>query len=56
MEEAIQPLFHPDSLPAISSLPVQLTERYDSLVETCDENTEAIEDAKKWVVYCKIKH
>jgi len=47
MEESIQPLFHPDSLPAISSLPVQLSDRYDNLVENCDEKTEAIEDAKK---------
>ncbi|XP_065895085.1 uncharacterized protein [Dysidea avara] len=45
-EETIQPLFDPDSLPAISSLPVQLSERYDNLVEDCDEKTEAIEDAK----------
>ena len=46
-EETIQPLFDPASLPAISSLPVQLSERYDNLVEDCDEKTEAIEDAKK---------
>lgn len=46
-EEDIRPLFDPDSLPAISSIPVQLSERYDSLVENCGEKTESIEDAKR---------
>ena len=46
-EESIRPLFNPTSHSAISILPNQLKERYNLLVDDCEEKIEHIEDATK---------
>ena len=46
-EESIRPLFDPSSHSTISVLPMQLKERYNDMVDDCEEKTEYIEDATK---------
>lgn len=48
-EECIRPLFDPESNSALSIIPSQLKERYDQLVDDCEEKIEHIEDATKWI-------
>lgn len=47
-EESIRPLFDPGSHSAISVLPNQLKQRYNLLVDDCEEKIEYIEEATKW--------
>ena len=46
-EESIRPLFDPSSHSAISVLPAQLKERYNQMVDDCEEKIEHIQDATK---------
>jgi len=45
-EESIRPLFGPDSR-SLSILPSQLKERYNQMVDDCEEKVEHIQDATK---------
>ena len=46
-EESIRPLFDPGSHSSISVLPVQIKERYNQVVDDCEEKIEHIQDATK---------